>query len=198
MIELPDSIQALRDDETLKQGVFSLVEKLNGKKMIASDWGEARRYAEALTMAAVARGDYVVFLHDLWEEIFAGVRDIGKIEDDPSDGSPASLWDEQELAKCVALTRPVERAAEVVLYAGYDLEDGTLRLEVSAWDAKDVQVPIPDALASLDGWRLYDEYELAEPFLRSDDFPADDLPGGLERARARAAALIEACRAGSR
>jgi len=110
-VTLPKSISAMHESTELMQGVFNLAEKLNGKKMVAQDWKEARQYSKALTMAAVARGDYVVLMHDLWDHIFgaAVMEQLGSIDQDPSEYSPSEIWGHYEIGKSLTLHTPINQ-----------------------------------------------------------------------------------------
>ena len=191
-LSLPESLAAMHQDPTLMQGVFALVAKLDGKKMIAKNWTDARQYAEALTMAAVARGDYVAMMHDLWDAVFDGAAQLGTIEEDPSDYPPSEVWENQELGKTVRLATPLERAAKLTLYISYRLEARNIRLEIAALDRQDNQVPVPECLAELDGWALNDEYEWDHPLLFTNSRPAEDFPVSVEEGAGLARQLFDA------
>jgi len=191
---LPDSITAMHDDDDLMNGVFSLAEQLHGKHMVATTWRDARQYAQALTMASVARNDYVVLMYDLWEAIFAvgGIDKIGSVEKDATGYPPAAVWNQEEVGKSLALLSPVEGAAALQICVRYALETCTLRLEISAIDSKENQVPIPGVLAALDGWHLDDEFDWDEDLLFSRKIKARDFPAAVTKARAEAVKLVAA------
>lgn len=192
-LSLPDSLAAMQEDPMLMQGVFALAEKLDGSKMVAKNWLEARRYAEALTMAAVARGDYVVLMHDLWDEIFCGATQLGSIDPDPSENSPAAVWEDEDLCKTLILKTPIGSAAHLRLWISYSLEERKILLEFAAYDENDDQIPVPKRLTEIKGWQLDDKYEMDHPLLVSDQLSSEDLPASIETGVALATQMFAAC-----
>jgi len=93
---ISENVQKLISDKKFHDSVTQLLGKFNESKMTDSDWStwqESRDFASTLGMAAVARSDYVVLMHDLWDEIWdESVRDLG--DKDLNDYlSPKQIWD---------------------------------------------------------------------------------------------------------
>jgi len=193
-IALPTSIAAMQANTELTQGVFKLVDNLNGKKMFAKDWKEARQYSEALTMAAVARGDYVVLMHDLWDHFFGGdpIDELGTIDADPSEHSPSEVWGNREIGKTLTLHSPISGIKDFGLYFNYDLETRKFQLSLGSFDTNDNQVAVPEALAELKGWYLKHEGDWEERFLYSPKIDVSIFPVGTDKAVAKAKQLLAA------
>lgn len=196
-LSLPASLAAMHEDPALMQGVFALVQKLDGSKMVAGNWAEARQYAQALTMAAVARGDYVVLMHDLWDAVFSSVAKLGTIEQDPSDHYPKFIWDGGTLGKTVRLHKELGSASRLRFYVEYELEEGDVYLSVGAFNKNDEQVSLPEFLAQPDGWQCRGEAGWEHHFLFTERFRIENLPETIGKMTFLASRVVDACKGGS-
>ncbi len=188
VLELPESVAAMVADTKLLDGVTELVEKLNGKKMIADDWKESRDYAHALTMAAVARGEFVVFAHDFWDKIWlkAGVTEFGEDIFD-IDVNPNYIWDHEEIYRHIQTN--VQNSPRITFYLEISLNDGEAWLIVESYDNNDEQIACP---FSVNGWHEKRDDDDDFPSLKSSTIKLTNLAHGVETLRNEATAMVAA------
>ena len=101
-IEIPESLRAYYCNKAVRRAVDELVGKLNGADMPDCDWDEAKKYNQALLMAAQVRTDYVALLFDLWDATF-GKSDPQHLKGEYFDHellSPNQIWDKECQCLC--------------------------------------------------------------------------------------------------
>ncbi len=192
-MNIPDSINAIIADETLHDGVVQLVAKLNGKKMVADNWAQSRDYAKALSMAAMARSDYVLLMHDLWDATWgeAGALDLGE-PDDSEPNDPHTIWEHWEIYRYVGLSRPIGACAHVIFYVEFDPHN-TISLSVSFEDEDYNQIPIPNGLLEEGtGWHSVKvpNDDFIYPILYSASIPSKTISTAAEPLRESVSDLI--------
>ena len=92
---IPESLNHYFGDQAVRHAVDALADALDGNNMPKSVWEEARKYNQALLMAAQVRADFVDLLFRVWDRTFGPANPAQLGEEyfaDQHDGFPARIW----------------------------------------------------------------------------------------------------------
>jgi len=170
---VPRSVQEIFSDKSLYSGVVELVGKLDGTMILPNDpsWADSRDYAYALGMAALARSDYVVLMHDLWDATWgeAGAVELGDESFNPC--NPKEVWENQYQYRYFHLPNfhgEVWGCFYVEFYFHQNSEPGSgLMLSVGFYDTNDHQIDKASDFSELHGWQTQNYYDSNYDFLYS-------------------------------
>ncbi len=196
-MDIPESTRALVEEDALRDGINELVAKLNGKKMIADSWTQSREYAGALGMAALARSDYVVFMHDLWDATWgaAGALELGR-PDDSEPNDPHTIWEDEEIVRYVDFARPVGGCVHAIFSVSFEPGEG-VTLDALFNDADYDEVDVCTRIAdSLTRWHSKEHDNFDHPLLYSSQVEAKDLDTAADTLREAARELVVFLKAG--
>jgi len=190
-MDIPESTNALIADEALRDGVDELVGKLDGKKMVAYNWPQSRDYAKALGMAALARSDYVVLMHDLWDATWGAAEALGLGE--PDDGEPSNphqIWENREIYRYIALEKPISDGVYIILFVEFDFQEG-VSLHLYFDDADNAETDTSSAFKGVSpNWKLVEHENFEYPYLCSAVVPVEQLDTAAETLCASASEMI--------
>lgn len=152
----PTSVREYCTNKAVRTAVDALIEKLDGSDPPEVKWEEARKYNQALLMAAQVRGDFVDFLFEVWNGSF------GKAEPDRLRGeyldcescSPAVLWEKGELARYYYRNgNPDDDGPWDELGVSVD-EVGDISLSVSRCNNEESYYTLAEDMDLPDGWKI--------------------------------------------
>ena len=156
---IPKSVREYYTNKAVRKAVDALLEKLDGRDSPELGWNEARKYNQALLMAAQVRTDFIEFLFEVWDGSF-GNAEPNRLQGEYFDfesSSPAGIWDESELARYYYRNGnpdddgPSDELGVFIEEVGDEI---SLRLWVARYDNKNSNQTVPNGMDELDGWEV--------------------------------------------
>lgn len=188
-IEVPQSVRDMVADPALAEGISQLVSKLDGKKMIAADWQQSRNYVRALSSAAMARSDYITFMHDLWDATW-GKADLSKLGAEVFDETctPSQIWENDEIWRCFR-TGPSAKDGIAVFYVCAILQKG-IRLEFGYHKADWSELNATELVSDAAEWSEYTPEGWNSIYWKSKTIPFGDLEQRIDELSTSANSLV--------